>query len=267
MHVISDLAGPGAIPRRPKGHRLVASIDVEWSKNYRIKNGNQAFCYSIIWLAVPGAASDAAGITPPSISGLPWWATSVYLDRDDERPQLIDAAAADLTAAAAAADLIVGHQLCSDLAVLAANAGANPPDALTAAQHAWRERRAATEPAPQVIDTRFDAGHLLTQTSRRLVDVCGELDLDVTQPELARKSMTALHRDWLSQTDAEARERVTVLNLRHSLSTAYVAARAAGQLAWPSQVNVNAVLAARFAGRLGWIDHPVFRSLLGPRPR
>jgi hypothetical protein len=255
VHVISNLGGPGGVPARRAGKRLVASIDVEWSKNYRIKNGNQAFCYSIIWLAVPASGEPLA-----VDAGLPFWATSVYLDREEERPELVDAAATDIGAATDAADLIVGHQLCSDLAVLSANAGTAPPAALTAARQAWRDRRTA-ERRHQVLDTRFDAGHVLSNASRRLVDVCGELDLDVTQPELARKSMTALNRDWLNRADIEARERVTVLNLRHSLSTAYVALRAAGTLTWPAPLNVNAMLAAGLAGRVGWLDHPTFQAL------
>jgi hypothetical protein len=258
VHVISDLGGPGAAPTRPPGTRLVASVDVEWSKNYRITGGNRAFCYSIVWLAVP--ASDQ----PVRLSaGLPFWATSRYLDRDGERPELVEAAAADIGAAAETADLVVGHQLCSDLAVLAANAGAAVPAALTVARQAWHDRR--THTARRVVDTRFDTGHVLSNPSRRLVDVCGELRLDVTQPELAGKSMTALHRDWLERGDVEARERVTVLNLRHSLSAAYVALRAAGHLTWRAPLNVNANLAAQWAGRIGWLDHPAFRALVTRR--
>jgi hypothetical protein len=260
VRVISDLGGPGTVPDRPTGARLVASVDVEWSKNYRIKNGNRAFCYSVVWLALP-AADEPVRVS----SGLPFWSTSVYLDHDDERRDLVDAAAADIGAAAAGADLIVGHQLSSDLAVLTANAADNVPAALPAARRAWRDRR--TDPAGRVLDTRYDAGHLLSAKSRRLVDVCGELRLDVTQPELARKSMTALHRDWLEQGDTEARERVTVLNLRHSLSTAYVAMRAAGLLTWRGSLNVNASLAQHWAGRVGWLDHPTFRALVPQRRR
>ncbi|MFC7280169.1 hypothetical protein ACFQS1_39950 [Paractinoplanes rhizophilus] len=259
MQVISDLGGPGTVPDRPPGARLIASVDVEWSKNYRIKDGNRAFCYSIVWLALP-----AADGTVKVNTGLSFWSTSVYLDHDAERPDLVDAAARDIGAAVAGADLIAGHQLCSDLAVLTANAAGNVPPALPAARRAWHERR--SDPAGRVIDTRFDAGHLLSGTSRRLVDVCGELHLDVTQPELARKSMTALHRDWLEHGDTQARERVTVLNLRHSLSTAYVAMRAAGLLAWQQQLNVNASLAQQWAGQVGWLDHPTFRALLPQRP-
>jgi hypothetical protein len=170
-------------------------------------------------------------------------------------------AAADIAAATEAADLIAGHQLCSDLAVLSANAGPKVPAALTAARQAWHERRMDTD--RRIIDTRFDAGHLLAGASRRLVDVCSELDLDVTQPELARKSMTALHRDWLTSADIEARERVTVLNLRHSLSTALVALRAAGRVAWTGPLNVNAMIAKRLPVRqVGWVAHPTFRALV-----
>jgi len=256
MHVISDLGGPGAVPTRAPGTRLIASIDVEWSKNYRITNGNRAFCYSIVWLAVPPSGARRLGASP-------LYATSAYLDSDDERLDLVAMAAADIAAATATADLIAGHQLCSDLAVLAANAGPTAPAAITAAQRAWRERR--TDDTHRVIDTRFDAGHLLRNASRRLVDVCEELNLDVTQPELTRKSMTALHRDWLNSGDTEARERVTVLNLRHSLSTAYVALRAAGYATWQAPLNVNATLAAHLAGRVGWVEHPTFRALVPKR--
>ena len=258
VQMISDVGGPGSTPSRPAGTRLVASMDVEWSKNYRIKDGNQAFCYSILWLTVP-ATNQPAQLT----GGLPFWSTSVYLDHDQERLELVEAAATDIGAALGGADLIVGHQLCSDLAVLMANAGNSTPTALTAARRAWQERR--SDPAQRVLDTRFDASQVLTGTSRRLVDVCGELDLDVTQPELARKSMTALHRDWLEHGDTEARERITVLNLRHSLSTAYVALRAAGYVTWGSPLNVNANLAEQWAGRVAWLDHPTFQALLPPR--
>ncbi|MER7456318.1 hypothetical protein [Micromonospora sp. NPDC126480] len=260
MHVISDLDGPGGVPARLPGTRLVASIDVEWSKNYRIKNGNQAFCYSIVWLTVP--IGDGSPVLLDT-GRLPVACTSLYLDSDAERGDLVAAAAADIAAATEAADLITGHQLCSDLAVLAANAGPRPPAALLAARQAWRDRR--TDTARQVLDTRFDADHVLFGRSRRLVDVCGELDLDVAQPELARKSMTALHRDWLTNRDVQARERITVLNLRHSLSTALVGLRAAGELTWPKPVNVNTMVATALAGRVGWLDHPTFRALLPER--
>jgi hypothetical protein len=36
---------------------------VEWTKNYRVKNGNTPFCYSVVWLAVPESG------TPVNLDG------------------------------------------------------------------------------------------------------------------------------------------------------------------------------------------------------
>lgn len=115
---------------------------------------------------------------------------------------------------------------------------------------------------PRFLDTRYDAGHILSCQSRRLVDVCANLRLDVKQPELRGTSMTALHRRWLESGDTTAREKITVLNLRHSLSTAMVAARAAGLAHWQPGLNVNRLLADRLDGAFGWLTHPVFTALL-----
>jgi hypothetical protein len=48
----SNVTGSGLVPRHPPGVRLLAAIDVEWSKNYRIRRGNVPFCYSVVWLAL-----------------------------------------------------------------------------------------------------------------------------------------------------------------------------------------------------------------------
>lgn len=91
---------------------------------------------------------------------------------------------------------------------------------------------------------------------------CTELALDVTQPELARKSMTALHRDWLTSTDVQARERISVLNLRHSLSAALVALRAARRGHWTGSLNVNRLLVKGLGDTFTWTQDPIFQRLL-----
>ncbi len=60
-----------------------------------------------------------------------------------------------------------------------------------------------------------------------------------------------------------AREKISVLNLRHSLSTALVAARAAGLGSWEPGLNVNRLLAVGLGGAFGWLSGPVFTALLG----
>jgi hypothetical protein len=56
-----------------------------------------------------------------------------------------------------------------------------------------------------------------------------------------------------------------VLNLRHSLSTALLAARAARIATWGTALNVNRMLAATPGQSFGWTSSPQFRQLLDDR--
>ncbi|MFJ2187841.1 hypothetical protein ACIOJE_07715 [Kitasatospora sp. NPDC087861] len=256
MITVSNLSDPRRLPRKDSRTRRVASLDVEWTKNYRIKNGNRAFCFSLAVLDVPTTGSVA------DLVQLPFAYVSMYVEDAGETGELVAAAADTITRVFADADLITGHQLCSDLAVLVANRD-NDESVLDSARAAWSTRRNPKDEGPRIIDTRYDAGHLLDGTSRRLVDVCTELGLDVTQPELRSTSMTNLHRRWLEKDDIEARERVSVLNLRHSLSTALVAVSAAGLGRWDNRgLNVNRMIAAHADG-WGWLQSRTFQDLLG----
>ena len=54
-----------------------------------------------------------------------------------------------------------------------------------------------------------------------------------------------------------------MLNLRHALSTALVAAHAAGLASWQPGLNVNKILARGLGGALGWTSQrPAFTALL-----
>ena len=77
--------------------------------------------------------------------------------------------------------------------------------------------------------------------------------------------MTALHRRWLDTKDTRAREKISVLNLRHCLSTALVALRAAGIASWAAEINVNQMLASGLRDGFTWTADPAFTALLGNR--
>jgi hypothetical protein len=257
--VSSSLPAPVPVPARPPGMLLIAAVDVEWSKNYRVRGGNVPFCYSLVWLTVPRSGAGT------SLGTAPFWYTAAYVHDSGETQNLAAEADRALNGVLQHADLIAGHQLSSDLAVLATASGA-PLPGVAAARAAWHQRRqAAPTKGQQIVDTRYDAGHVLKCTSRRLVDVCADLRLDVTQPELRGTSMTALHRRWLETGDTAAREKITVLNLRHSLSTALVATHAAGLGCWPPGLNVNRLLAKGLGEAFGWLSSPVFNALLRGR--
>lgn len=74
--------------------------------------------------------------------------------------------------------------------------------------------------------------------------------------------MTALHHAYLDRGATQARERISVLNLRHSLSTTLVALRATGQADWDATLNVNQLLGTELDGAFSWLTNPIFIDLL-----
>jgi hypothetical protein len=154
--------------------------------------------------------------------------------------------------------MLVGHQVTSDLGVLKAVA-ASPTPGIDNALSLWHDRRTPT--SSDFFDTRYDVDHLLSQPSRRLVDVCAELRLDVLQPEI-RGSMTKVHRTFLERSDEILREKLMVLNLRHSLSSCLVALLAL-DLATPDPIDVNELLIGELWDQLDYVRSGRLESLLG----
>ena len=110
--IITSSGEPGGEPVCPPGATVMAAVDVEWSKNYRIPNGNIPFCYSVVWLAVPVSGA------PASLDGASFAYLSVYVENAAETQDLISSADGTLARVLDLAGLVAGHQLCSDLAVL-----------------------------------------------------------------------------------------------------------------------------------------------------
>ncbi len=76
MITVATTRRPGRVPARPAGTRLLASIDVEWTKNYRVRNGNVPFCYSVTYLAIP-TSGPATSEPAPTTAGAPTTAAPV----------------------------------------------------------------------------------------------------------------------------------------------------------------------------------------------
>ena len=75
MITVSSLTDPGSAPQTRAGHCLAASLDVEWTKNYRVRNGNRPFCCSVVYLDLPGDR-------PADLSTAAFEYVSVYLEPD-----------------------------------------------------------------------------------------------------------------------------------------------------------------------------------------
>jgi len=256
MRVTSNLQWPENLFDRSDfllgtSERFVVALDVEWTKNYQIKNGSRPFCYSLVLLRWPQDGDDLS--TFPASFGF----KSVYVTQEGDEAALITALDNDLQAWLASDSVLTGHQLSSDLSVVK-NASANTLAGLEGTYELWRTRRSQNA---RVFDTRYDVDHLPVGASRRLVDVCGDVKLDVRQPELARGSMTKLQRDFLEHGSESIREQLLTLNVRHSLSTALVACLGMGLVSVGVR-NVNQLVHQEMWDLVDYVRDEHFERLL-----
>lgn len=257
MRVISNLQWPEAPFARPDRffgapERFMVALDVEWTKNYNIHNGSRPFCYSMVLLHWPQDGDDLASY--PTTFGF----KSVYVTQADDEAALIASFDRDLQAWLASDSVLTGHQLSSDLSVVKNAVTGARLSGVENAYGLWRTRRGEDS---RVFDTRYDVDHLPLGASRRLVDVCGDLKLNVTQPELARGSMTKLQRDFLEHGDELIREQLLTLNVRHSLSTALVACLGLGLVGMGAQ-NVNQLMHQEMWDLVEYVRSNQFETLL-----
>jgi hypothetical protein len=254
MIVSSNVPGRVVVPACPAGALLVAGLDVEWSRNHRVAGGNVPFCYAVAWLVLPGGGAR--------LDAVPVRYVSVHVREGGQTQDLVTSAGQVLGPVLARASLVAGHQFGSDLAALA-RVSARPVSGVEAARMAWRRRRLALPGRARILDTCYDADHVLGHGSRRLADICRDLGLHAARPELRDASRAALRRDSVQAAGTAAREKVMVLNLRHALCTALVAAYATGLGRWPGALDVNRLLADRLNGAFAWLADPAFAATAG----
>jgi len=111
-------------------------------------------------------------------------------------------------------------------------------------------------------DTRYDLDCLLKGKSRRLVDVCAECNMKVTQPEIT-SSMTKMQNDFLVTQDYTIMERLAILNIRHSLSAAILYSLFSST-PHNSQgtINVNRILYNNIRNHFEYVRGEKFKELI-----
>lgn len=232
---------------------IIASFDLEWTKNYKQKNANKPFCFSFVYFS---ANIHHLMIEPCLDFGF----ISRYIEDPDELPELVSVADNILSKFLKNADVIVGHQLSSDIGVIL-NTRLPYARRFRQLKHYWRKRKERPGNSIRIFDTRYDINSLIQGTSRRLVDVCKEFSLDVTQPELLG-SMTKMQNMYFKTRDISIMEKLSVLNLRHSLSSALLYYYYNHEMIPPEQVNVNRIVHRNLKQHYEYVSGNKFRSLL-----
>lgn len=229
----------GSIPKTP----LIVGFDVEWTKNYRVKNGNRPFCFSLIWVPLNFT-------NPVDIHLKRFGVIGRYIDHTSEEQRLIHAADRLVGLFMQKRALFVGHQFISDISVLLGAAKHTTPH-LQQLREAWRNRKIST--IKNVFDTRFDLVQNLPPKSRRLVDVCQTHKVDVTQPEL-QGSMTRMQKKYAAYGDSDIRDKLMTLNFRHSLSSVVLYRLHARPQKTLRNINLNTLLFNNLHEKIPYID-------------
>ena len=229
------------------GDAVLHSFDLEWTKNFRRRNASRPFCFSRVSLSLDD---------PLHSSGIAFSVHAAYAEAETEVSDLIENAEASLaTALRSQRAVLTGHQLSSDLSVLV-RTSEKPLAATARARDLWHTRR---EIGGRVVDTRYDID--TRETSRRLVDVCNEFAFDVTQPEFGSRSMTTLQNEFWRTRSEDILERLAILNIRHSLSTALLCIVARRGIR-RKRINVNRLIYENLRPHFTYLRSAEFQRLL-----
>lgn len=237
-------------------------FDAEWTKNYKIKNGNIPFCFSIVVME-----RNVLNFKQLEDGNVCFDYIQYYCESPTEFRELVISAESWISKILKKLNtcILCGHQISSDFSVLH-NIGIaydiKPLECFELIRNEWKQRK--TVESRHIIDTRYDIFQDFLGKSRRLVDMCNDFCLDVTQPELKKSSMTKLQNDFYNTHDENILERIAVMNLRHSLC-AIILSWLNNNIREPEQrkiLNINKTVYKNLKEDFSWVRSKEFYALL-----
>lgn len=236
---------------------LIISFDLEWTKNYKIKNGNQPFCFSFVFFPLELILSTVE-------KQLEFGFYSRYVENKEDICSLVNEADRILGSFLDSCNkaAIVGHQLSSDISVVLNCSLGEHKTYFVQLKNLWQTRKQdlSEKKNLEIFDSRYDLEGLLKEKSRRLVDVCEECNLIVEQPEIS-SSMTKMQNDFYASGDRRIMEKLSVLNIRHSLSAAILFLMSREKCKAKKVINVNRII-YRNLGQFDYVRGEEFKKLL-----
>lgn len=237
-------------------------FDAEWTKNYKIKNGNVPFCFSVITVD-----DKELSFSKLKKGNIKFKYIQYYCENREDFKELVMKADFWFDKILKVLDnsVLCGHQISSDFSVLYNIGVANDMELLIHIERMreeWRKRKENI--SVHVMDTRYDIDQKFLGKSRRLVDMCNDFELDVTQPELKKSSMTKLQNIFYETKDEEIYERISVMNLRHSLC-AVILYWLNGKIDNAEQrkpININKIVYNCLKSDFSWVTSKEFSVLL-----
>ena len=237
-------------------------FDAEWTKNYKISNGNIPFCFSIITLN-----DQNISFSNLEKGNIHFNYIQYYCENREEFHELVILADVWVSKILKVinSSVLCGHQISSDFSVfynIGRAFGIEPLIYIEKIRDEWRKRKEAFP--LHIMDTRYDIVQDFLGNSRRLVDMCNDFDLDVMQPELKSSSMTKLQNIFYDTKDENIYERISVMNLRHSLCAVvlYWLNKKISNAGERKHININKSIYNCLKQDFSWVDSKDFLDIL-----
>lgn len=199
------------------GQKKIVAIDTEWAKNWRAEEKVVPFCCSFHTIYLEGI-KDIIDIDNVSMSS-----ETYFRSREDSIQDYIDKVDLLVSRYMTEGTAFVGHQLSSDLHTFVQQSKKplkNIPCLIESLRFRKKSDKAATF---SMFDTRYDIKNRIRGGGgEKLRNVSLRYKVYAIQNELNNTSLTKMYNQYVIDRDVTKREKLTVMNWRHSFQTALV---------------------------------------------
>ncbi len=204
--------------KKPLGKKRIVAIDTEWAKNWKAKEKVVPFCCSFHTIYLGGILDTIV------LNDLYMESEIYFRSQNDSTQDYIDKVEKILSSYIDNDTIFIGHQLSSDLHTFVHNSSNRLGNILWLIESIrLRKNRNVNKKILSVIDTRYDIKNRIKGNGgEKLRNVSLRYKVYAVQNELNEMSLTKMYNHYISDGDFEKREKLSIMNWRHSFQTALV---------------------------------------------
>lgn len=203
----------GKIP----GKKRIVAIDTEWAKNWKAEEKVVPFCCSFHTIYIDNILGTI------NLDDVCMESETYFRSHADSTQGYIDKVEKILFSYINDNTIFVGHQLSSDLHTFVQNSKNRLDNVLYLIESLRLRKKKDAGEILNVIDTRYDIKNRIRGNGgEKLRNVSLRYRVYAIQNELNEISLTKMYNQYVIDGDVEKREKLSVMNWRHSFQTALV---------------------------------------------
>jgi len=197
--------------------KRIVAIDTEWAKNWRAEEKVIPFCCSFHTIYIDNALSTI------DLDDICMESEIYFRSQTDSTQGYIDKVEQILSSYIDYDTIFVGHQLSSDLYTFVQNSKNKLDNTLYLIESLRLRKKKGSGKMLSVIDTRYDIKNRIRGNGgEKLRNVSLKYKVYAIQNELNEVSLTKMYNQYVIDGDVEKREKLSVMNWRHSFQTALI---------------------------------------------